>query len=690
MSQLCCGSTWAVPHILHPGSSVGLAAVASSSSSGSSSSCSTRSSGCGSSGRRSSSRPFLVAAAQWAPRSEQLQGAWLQKRSSRCVNVSRCSSVNTSVGEEAAAKSAPAAAAAAAKAAAQDVRSRISTAATTGALDLSHCGLTEIPADVWRMEGLTDLALAGNLISELPPEIGHLKGLRRLGLAGNLLRALPSEVCQLASLEGLWLHGNLLSELPADVGKLTKLRMLAAAGNQLAQLPPSLCYIPYLQVLSVAGNQLSALPEGWAGLESLKTLALYGNQLASLPDDIWQLPNLQDLWLQGNRLRALPEGMQALRAVKQLSLADNLLERVPESLVKMRALDTLWLYGNRLTELPAGMGKCRKLRNLWLEHWAGGAGAGGGGGAVAGGRLLAAEPSERLGFRGAAEAAHVPEDAAATGAGESALTVGRIAGTSQAALSGGYFKVQEYKGAGERAKVVVVAFGSAPGVPNWGGLLRKIRAAMEADGTPAAFDTLFVVDPARSWFTHGPRGHSEAAPLGASTAGDKSEGPAEAAAAHDTLPGGGAVGGEEGGSLGAYYREELSAAVGSYERVVMLGDSMGASASLLFSPLAHTVIAFCPQVDLSRAAIKPGKDQQWLAAYHEQLVAAVAGSRARVAVHCGSWSHDIDQARLLSPLQQVNVVMHPVNDHRLALELDNDGKLVPLVREEIELHLKSL
>ena len=54
--------------------------------------------------------------------------------------------------------------------------------------------------------------------------------------------------------------------------------------------------------------------------------------------------------------------------------------------------------------------------------------------------------------------------------------------------------------------------------------------------------------------------------------------------------------GEFVGELSSYYRQELQAAGKDYKQVVMLGDSMGASAALLFSPLATSVIAFCPQV----------------------------------------------------------------------------------------------
>ena len=45
-----------------------------------------------------------------------------------------------------------------------------------------------------------------------------------------------------------------------------------------------------------------------------------------------------------------------------------------------------------------------------------------------------------------------------------------------------------------------MAFGSAPGVPNWGGLLSRVRKAAQ-DSAHDCFDILYVVDPARSWYS---------------------------------------------------------------------------------------------------------------------------------------------------------------------------------------------
>ena len=70
-----------------------------------------------------------------------------------------------------------------------------------------------------------------------------------------------------------------------------------------------------------------------------------------------------------------------------------------------------------------------------------------------------------------------------------------------------------------------------------------------------AFDVLFVVDPHRSWYCGG-----------------------------------------EPQALQHMYRSRLQQYTQQYNEVIMIGDSMGATASLLFSDLATYVLAFCPQV----------------------------------------------------------------------------------------------
>lgn len=535
------------------------------------------------------------------------------------------------------------------------LEARILLADNTGRLDLSDCGLTEVPPSVWQLQSLTDLSLAGNQLTHIPPELANLRNLRRLGLAGNLLEALPESIEALERLEGLWLHGNILRALPSQIGSLARLRLLALSGNQLRHLP-CVRFLRNLEVLSVAGNRLTELPTGVGALSKLRVLAAHGNRLQSLPEEISSLENLQDLWLQGNCLEELPS-KGGLKALRQLSLADNRLNSFSPSWGKLTNLETLWLYGNLLEALPSTLEEAKHLRQIWLES----------------------NPLDKKALHGLlptiAHLQAVGLDSQQTNGGDYSfdkeafpgnVKVGHIAGSGNAATGGGYFKIQRWDPSNnfdsKKAPLVIVAFGSAPGVPNWAGLLRKVRAKMENGPLPPAFDVLFVVDSTRSWYTHS----------------DLTENGSENGAEREG----------DTGEIGQYYAKELQIVFREYERVLMLGDSMGASAALLFSEMATSVLAFCPQVDLVTSAIRPGMGLPWQRAFGGQLREAVKQTGAKVRVHCGSWGHDTEQARLLeSP--KVGVQVHPVDSHRLAVELDGNGELERIVLEAVEGELKD-
>lgn len=105
-----------------------------------------------------------------------------------------------------------------------------------------------------------------------------------------------------------------------------------------------------------------------------------------------------------------------------------------------------------------------------------------------------------------------------------------------------------------------------------------------------AFDVCYVVDPTRSWY-HG---------------GDD--------------------------VLFARWQTRLEAITNPYPRVLLLGDSMGAAACLLFAPLATAAAAFCPQVNLERSSIRPGKDREWFATYQARVTASLEASTANIQV----------------------------------------------------------
>ncbi|KAJ9519978.1 hypothetical protein QJQ45_014706, partial [Haematococcus lacustris] len=240
----------------------------------------------------------------------------------------------------------------------------------------------------------------------------------------------------------------------------------------------------------------------------------------------------------------------------------------------------------------------------------------------------------------------------------------------------------------ERQGVLVVALGSAPGTPNWGGLLGRVY---KQGLTPAerAFDVLYLVDPSRSWYgaareeqQGGPAGASQEGGEGVgdvSTGGRRGWGEGEGEGEGEglgPLPGGEAVIG-----LGQW-REGVGRLARQYRHVLLLGDSMGATAGLLLAPLAHSVLAFTPQVDLASSCMRPGASSTALAGLRAQVEAAVetaARQGCRISVLVGTWQHDLDQANLLAP-DQVRHKVFGLDSHRLALHLDSKGELLPLVR----------
>ena len=225
------------------------------------------------------------------------------------------------------------------------------------------------------------------------------------------------------------------------------------------------------------------------------------------------------------------------------------------------------------------------------------------------------------------------------GEGEGAQTEGgaRAACEAEAHSDEGGLDATSQDRPRQRPAVLVVAFGSAPGVPNWGRLLDRVAESMRtaADRTP--FDVYFVVDPGRQWFGGGT---ADAAP----------------------------------------FATRLARVAARYRRVVMLGDSMGGTGALLFADMATRVLAFCPQVDLSTASIRPAYNAERFRALRRDVEGALGRCAGRVDVHTGTWKHDEDQAAWVAGLPGVTITRHPADTHRVALWLNRSEELLQMVR----------
>ncbi|CAN8010477.1 unnamed protein product, partial [Ixodes pacificus] len=76
-------------------------------------------------------------------------------------------------------------------------------------LDYAHCGLEEVPSEVFNYERtLEELYLNANQIKDLPRPLFHCHGLRKLNLSDNDIQTLPPALSSLVGLEELDISKN--------------------------------------------------------------------------------------------------------------------------------------------------------------------------------------------------------------------------------------------------------------------------------------------------------------------------------------------------------------------------------------------------------------------------------------------------------------------------------------------------
>ncbi|GMH43494.1 hypothetical protein BSKO_11416 [Bryopsis sp. KO-2023] len=498
---------------------------------------------------------------------------------------------------------------------------KIGLAKSLDRLDLSNCGLTKIPEEVFELEDLRDLSLTGNSITHLPEGIGNLKSLERFVIAGNLLQELPKSLGNLKALEGFWCHGNLIKNLPESFGELSALKKCSLSGNRIESLPNSIGGLTNLEVLEVAGNRLKEIPGEIKGLSKLKKLVLHGNEIEVLPAGLGDCSSLEELMVQGNRLKSIDCGAVLPSRLKTLNVADNVVEELAGEVQHLGGLENAVLYGNKLKGLPEGLLGLPCLKNVWLEGNPFSKAAVGNmiessvwGPAL---RKLGLDESQVDGLGG-------------TGLNNSNGKSSTVQLSELRSSGPGYFKLVK-----RGAKVLVVAFGSAPGETNWSGLLGRVQKGKNPEDE-VAFDTLYVVDPAREWFGGGDESFNN-------------------------------------------YRAAIESTAKSYDTCVMIGESMGASAALMLAQYATSVLAFCPQVNLEKSSIRPSSGKESWEAVRTRVLDGVAKSNAEVTVFSGNWDHDIGQVQQLDQ-SKIKWKVFGVDSHRLAMYLDMNQKLVPVVR----------
>ncbi|KEF36653.1 small GTP-binding protein domain [Schinkia azotoformans MEV2011] len=178
------------------------------------------------------------------------------------------------------------------------------------ALDLSMCGLTEIP-----------------------PEIGLLKDLEILELGNNG----PIDEYEKN------IERNEFVTLPSEIGELTKLKSISLYGTKLKYLPKELCNLQNLISINLNGCDFKEFPEEICSLINLRGLAI-DNSFTYIPDNIGNLENLLELFLPSALITTLPESIGNLKKLKVLYLGFTNITELPVSIAELKELESLDLH----------------------------------------------------------------------------------------------------------------------------------------------------------------------------------------------------------------------------------------------------------------------------------------------------------------------------------------------------------
>ena len=192
---------------------------------------------------------------------------------------------------------------------------------------------------------------------------------------------------------------------------------------------------------------------------------------------------------------------------------------------------------------------------------------------------------------------------------------------------------------GRRGDVLMVAFaGQGIGNLQWAAPCAAARAA------GLALDALYLADPANAYYEQSPDGRWR--------------------------------GRQHFGEIIARHAE-------GYDRVLVVGSSMGGTAALAHAGCGHRVLAFGPRVDLSRThgSYLPVAQREALRRAVRGGVAAHSGRRGSVQVHVGAGNlEDVLQADRVRGEAAVEVREHDTFQHNVPMHLEREGKLVPLVK----------
>ncbi len=212
------------------------------------------------------------------------------------------------------------------------------------ALDLTSCGLTTLPDELWNLPDLKMLYLGNRSESFRTNEREH-------SVESNHSLILSSKIELLTNLQVLSLSNceiQFESEVPLNLPNLIHLDVFDCNFNQV----PEQLLIRSIQEIGFNCLETS-LSENFFELRNLKRVYLSNSKIESLSDKIEELLFLQHLYLFGTKIASLPHSMAHLRYLSRLMLHNTpLAEKLPPEILKQSGKEIIRYLLSQESDAP--------------------------------------------------------------------------------------------------------------------------------------------------------------------------------------------------------------------------------------------------------------------------------------------------------------------------------------------------
>jgi len=177
----------------------------------------------------------------------------------------------------------------------------------TKLLNLSDCGLKNVPNEINGIPLLTSIDFSSNQLTRV--ELPTLEKLKILNISSNNI-----------------------TEIADCFDGMRRLDTLNIANNRLTSVPDSIWGLPRLKTLNLSHNGISIFQSSKLPNSSVQNLDLSHNGIQVIAKEVLEMPKLYELKVSYNRISSLPDDWKSAQKLSIVEFEGNMIDKIGPSM----------------------------------------------------------------------------------------------------------------------------------------------------------------------------------------------------------------------------------------------------------------------------------------------------------------------------------------------------------------------